>query len=221
MNFSLSRKSHSSNSNSNSDGSASEGNTPPSDSSDNSDNPYKRITRSIDAPKIRNIQKKDIEVSISSSKDLTTQGILRAGVIIYTKNNGTTYFCLGVDTQSGNLTDFGGGVKKDETVVEGALRELEEESQGVFGSLSVEDISDSVVFHSHNMAIIFISHQGDKRKIVTEFEKKADENGAPEVCDIVWLTTEQLLESIHGRGRTLYIRVRKLLSKVTSTISNL
>lgn len=186
-------------------------------------NPFKRITRRIDSMKIRNNQKKDIDVNISLTQDMNIvkDNHVRSGAIIYTRYNNVTYFCLGIDTDSGNLTDFGGGVKKGETIVEGGLRELEEESQGVFGKISPEDIENAVVFHSYNMAIMFIPLEVNPREITKVFMNRIRKEEDHEVCDITWLNTEEFLESIHGRGKKLYIRVRKLLSKVTSTITEL
>lgn len=186
-------------------------------------NPYKRITRRIDNTKIRSNQKREIEVSISLAKDLNVNnGIpFRAGAIIYTKYNNNTYFCLGVDTESGNLTDFGGGVKKEETIIEGGLRELEEESLGIFGHIEPSDIENAVTFHCHNMAIIFINLNINPRDSVKMFNTNIEDKTELEVCDISWLNTEEFLESIHGRGKKMYIRVRKLLAKVTSTITEL
>lgn len=186
-------------------------------------NPYKRITRRIDSVKIRNNQKKDIEVNSVSTSELcmSRDTPIRAGAIIYTKKNGVTYFCLGVDTESGNLTDFGGGVKKDESVIDGSLRELAEESLDVFGVIRLENLERSTTFHTYNMAIVFIPLDIDINEISQNFSEKISEKENPEVCDIVWLSTEEFLESIHGRGMKLYIRVRKLLAKVTSDISKL
>lgn len=199
-------------------------------SDENDDNnPYKLITRRIDSTKIRHKQKRELQVNIVLSKELNfaKETPVRSGAIIYTKENDKTYFCLGIDTQSGNLTDFGGGVKKGETIIEGGLRELEEESQGVFGTIDPSDIEDKITFHCYNMAIMFIPIEvtsttlRTRDEIYTEFTKRIEGNVDPEVCDIVWLDTQEFMESIHGRGRKLYIRVRKLLSRVTSAISEL
>lgn len=186
-------------------------------------NPYKRITRRIDSVKIRNSQKKDIVVDVikTSGLSMSRENPIRAGAIIYTKKNGTTYFCLGVDTESGNLTDFGGGVKKDESVIDGSLRELAEESLDVFGVILAETLEKSVSFYSYNMAIVFIPLNIDIETVNKDFTRKLENKEKPEVCDIVWLSTEEFLESIHGRGMKLYIRVRKLLSKVTANIAEL
>lgn len=189
------------------------------------DNPYKLITRRIDSTKIRCSHKRDLQVNTCLTEDLPSfkQNHIRSGAIIYThdKDTGETYFCLGVDTQSGDLTDFGGGVKKDESVVVGGLRELKEESQGIFGHLDPDDIKNTLTFYCYNMAIIFIKMRLNRDQIQSEFRYKVRTNPAPEVRDIVWLTTDEFLESIHGRGKKLYIRVRKLLSKVTNSIRQL
>ncbi len=186
-------------------------------------NPYQLITKRVDSARIRNHHKRDIEVNISvtSEININKETPVRAGGIIYTHHHGKTYFCLGIDTQSGNLTDFGGGVKKEETIVEGGLRELEEESQGVFGTLIPDDVKNTTTYHSYNMAIMFIPMEVDPQVISDEFERKIVGKINPEVCGIVWLDTQELLESIHGRGKKLYVRVRRLLNKVTTAITEL
>lgn len=186
-------------------------------------NPYRLITKRIDSTKIRHHHKRDIDVTVSLTDDMNVnkETPVRAGGIIYTHFEGKTYFCLGVDTQSGNLTDFGGGVKKEETIVEGGLRELEEESQGVFGSLTPEDVKNTTTFHSYNMAIMFIPMEVNPYEIEKEFDNRILGKIDPEVCGIVWLDTQAMLESIHGRGKKLYVRVRRLLNKVTSAITDL
>lgn len=207
-----------------------EGEEPVSDRLENSmSTPYKLITRRIDSPKIRTSHKRDLIVHTSHTKDLKItreKNPIRSGAIIYTKcktdQGPKTYFCLGIDTQSRNLTDFAGGVTKGETVIEGGLRELKEESQGVFGDIAEEDIKDTLLFHCHNMITMFIPRLDiDMNNACSEFRSKIEAVEEPEVCDIVWLETNDFLESIHGRGRKLYVRVRRLLTKVTSTIGDL
>ena len=190
---------------------------------ENNLNPYKLITRRIDSGKIRSKKKREVYVDITPASKLSVveDKPYRCGVIIYVQQNGETYFCLGIDTQSKNLTDFGGGVKKEETFLEGGLRELDEESQGVFGKINPEHIKNNIAVHCHNMGIIFIQMNVDMDEIVQEFNRRVQYNEAPEVSGIVWLSTEKFLESIHCRGQKLYIRVRRLLGKVTNLIKNM
>lgn len=187
------------------------------------DNPYKLVTRRIDTSKIRLSQRKELEVKTSTTHEMNVvkENAVRSGAIIYTKVNGKTYFCLGIDTESKNLTDFGGGVKKGETIVEGGLRELEEESQGVFGIIKPKDVGYTVSFHCHNMAIMFIKLSVDINDINKRFRERITVMPSMEVSGITWLDTEEFLESIHGRGQKLYIRVTNLLSKVTNVIKDL
>jgi hypothetical protein len=188
------------------------------------DAPYKLITRRIDTPKIRNSFKKDIKVNTSYTRDVKIvreKNPIRSGAIIYTKYEGKTYFCLGVDTSSGDLTDFSGGVTKGETIVEGGLRELEEESLGVFGHLTGKDVGDSVAIHCHNMMTMFIYLDINMDSVCKTFRDRVKDMEEPEVCNIVWLETKDFLESIHGKGQKLYVRVRRMLSKCVDKIKSL
>jgi hypothetical protein len=194
------------------------------------DSKYKLITRRIDFPKIQH--KKDTGFSINTSTcrriHLPADGNIRSGAIIYTHWKGQTYFCLGVDSDYGDLTDFAGGVKKTDvdangntSVIIGGLRELREESLGVFGDLTPEDVADDIVFWSNNMAIIFIELAVNPFEIQKEFMKRfsnhADKKNL-EVSELRWLTLEDFRDSILSRGERLYSRVRKILSRVINIV---
>lgn len=187
------------------------------------DNPYKLITRRIDSGRIIYKQRKRINVDvdlIKYMKPVLSGNPIRSGAIIYTKYQGQTYFCLGVDAESNDLTDFGGGVKKHENNIVGGLRELCEESQGLF-NLTPDEVTDDIVVYSHNMMIMFIYRDVDMHETVLNFREKIKNKENPEVKNIVWLTTDKILESIHCKGRKMYVRVSKLLSKATATIGSL
>lgn len=193
------------------------------ESNTNDENKYKLITRRIDYGKIRHKNRKDLEVSVNSCKKLNVnlEGSFRSGAIIYIHMAGKTYFCLGIDAIHRELTDFGGGVKKDETIIEGGLRELYEESQGVFGDLLYNDIKDCIIFNSHNMAIMFIHLQVDMNQITKTFFEKIKDKAELEVSSIKWLETNELTDSIQGRGYKMYNRVSKFLNKVLPDIKSL
>jgi len=84
---------------------------------------YKLITRRIDNPKIRHKIDNNFEIHTSICKNvkIKNETPIRSGAIIYTHYQGKTYFCLGVDTNYGDLTDFAGGVKKDEMLMENGV----------------------------------------------------------------------------------------------------
>src|SRR5579885_778662 len=66
----------------------------------------------------------------------------RSGIIPYIVTKGNVYFAFGEHTETGDLTDFGGGVKmrSGEDALSGALREFQQESLGVFGTFSDNDL---------------------------------------------------------------------------------
>lgn len=82
--------------------------------------------------------------------------VCRSGVIPYTIINNTLYFLFAIDSKYNELTDFGGGVKKNETIITGGLRELQEESCGIFSKINLNDVHDCVTILNTKMAVIFI-----------------------------------------------------------------
>lgn len=188
------------------------------------DNPYKLIKKRVDKSKVRRKRRAELNVRVKSlfNLDMDLSHSIRAGAIIYTKTKKETLFCLGVDSQSGDLTDFGGGVKKNETIIQGGLREFKEESQGVFNShLNIDSLSRSIAVHSHNMLIMFIPAKINLDDSLETFTKRIISKRNPEVKEIVWLTTEELIDSISGRGRRMYSRVKRLLNYILPTIESL
>jgi len=182
---------------------------------------YSLITRRIDCNRIRHKTVKNLEVYTSLLKNvkIEMESPIRCGAIIYTKKEGKTYFCMGVDSSYGDLTDFSGGIKKDETLVEGGLRELKEESQNVFGDIQEEDIQDCTTFYTKNMMIIFIERNVDMDKVKYEFTEKIYGKTDLEVSNLCWVEKSDFLNAVNGKGKRIYSRVRKILSKVTDIIA--
>ena len=188
---------------------------------DKKDNKYQLVTRRIDSSRIRHKIVKNIEVYTSQLKNvkMNMENPVRCGVIVYTHYKGKTYFCLGVDSSFGDLTDFGGGMKKNENAIECGLRELEEESQGIFGKIEEEDVKNDLGFYCKNMMIMFIHRKVDIVKIKEDFSNKIKEN--EEVSNIEWIETKDFIDIISGRGKRMYSRVKRILQKVTDIISAL
>jgi len=83
----------------------------------------------------------------------------RSGVIVYTKYKKSTHFISGIDNESGDVTNFAGGVSyknKNENGLIGGLREFSEESLGIFGYISVDEIKNCLAVYDQNDLIIFI-----------------------------------------------------------------
>ena len=178
------------------------------------DSKYELVTRRIDSGRIRHKTIKNIDVYTSQIKNvkMAMETPSRSGVIIYTHFKGKTYFCLGVDSNFGDLTDFGGGMKKNETFINCGLRELEEESKGVFGEIKEEEIQSNMGVYSKNMMIMFIYRNVDMVKTKKDFKSNN------EVSNIEWIETKDFIDIISGKGKRMYSRVRRVLQKVTDII---
>lgn len=178
------------------------------------DSKYELVTRRIDSGRIRHKTIKNIDVYTSQIKNvkMTMETPSRSGVIIYTHFKGKTYFCLGIDSNFGDLTDFGGGMKKNETFINCGLRELEEESKGVFGEIKEEEIQSNMGVYSKNMMIMFIYRNVDMVKTKKDFKPNN------EVSNIEWIETKDFIDIISGKGKRMYSRVRRVLQKVTDII---
>lgn len=159
----------------------------------------------------------------------------RAGVILYTVVDGATYFGLGLDSRTHDLTDFAGGVmyRTDFDCIQGALREFNEETLFIFESISRSDIVQCPVLYDDRNLIIFMRIDLDpdvvsevfnekyKKVIETEYLKKDSprlgihkkcKHSEPEVCGITWLTWKEFQRSIKERG-ILFSRVQKFLTR--------
>jgi len=137
----------------------------------------------------------------------------RAGVIPYIVYEDKLLFAFGLDSKFRELTDFGGGIsyKKDKTAVVGALRELKEESLGIFGDLKPKDLEKSFVVYNLEMMIVFYPIEADRKEKNNLFHERLKVEKNPEVCDIVWLNEEELRGSLDPKSRLIYLRVRHLL----------
>lgn len=98
----------------------------------------------------------------------------RVGVLVFTGYSGNIYFLMGIDTKSSDLTDFAGGLNYNDTsAIKGALREFQEESLGVFGSFSEEEIKNSVVYYDKFNLLIFLYIEiKDPHSICQEFNSR-------------------------------------------------
>ena len=142
----------------------------------------------------------------------------RAGVIIYTLYEGTTYVCLGLDSKTHELTDFGGYVKykTDATPVVGALREFDEETLSIFDTILPEEISQCPVLYDENNMIIFINMNVHPEAVCLAFNKRynlsVERNEIPEVCGMTWLTWKDFQDLIRNES-LLYSRVKSFLKR--------
>lgn len=150
----------------------------------------------------------------------------RAGVIMYTVFNGTTYFGVGLDSKTHDITDFGGGVvyKIDKNVIYGALREFDEEILSCIKPLTPDDVQNCPVIYDSNNLIIFVHITvnpdemcrvfNNKYNAIIKANSKAElrKPKDPEVCAITWLTWEEFQYSIKSKN-IMFTRVRNFLQR--------
>jgi len=155
-----------------------------------------------------------------SELDLTILKPQRAGVILYTKINNVFYFGLGVDEATKEYTDFGGGISYklgyDKNVIDGALREFNEETLNIFGFLSYYDVQDCLALYNTNILVIFkyVNQNIDviKNRFLETYNHYIESGYKPEVCDIVWLTQNEFKNQIMVRDN-LFHRLQCFLQK--------
>ena len=167
-------------------------------------------------------------VVIKMVKDIDWSSIrpLRAGIIVYRINdNNELVFSLGVDSQYGEITDYGGGVSyvRDKTAVRGALREFDEESLGVFGEITSANLHTCWAIYNSELVIIFLKMTIDVDRILVQFRSKVANRYRSEICDIVFLHWNDFQKIINGekitsddgyRKRGLYNPVKTILSSI-------
>lgn len=128
----------------------------------------------------------------------------RAGVIPYTIVNGKVFLLLARHKFSGDLGDFGGGVKKEETTLKGALREYFEESNFIFVNEKA-DLDHSVAIVDDKMAILFLFikqewfYKAEKtfaRQKKRESLYPSQQPGTDEISEILWVSEEQFVNLI-------------------------
>jgi hypothetical protein len=169
----------------------------------------------------------------------------RAGVIPYTYINvkmetcegiitkKEKFFCLGIDSEYGNLTDFGGGIKKYETFTGAASRELFEESLGLFNfsSQSLYECSEAV--YDTNMIIMFINVKisdnatmEDLDKMIKKYYNNYSNTTTSETKGIFWIHESNFYDLVKS-GKSIrykdyiYPAIYKKVADLLRSVSNI
>ncbi|AVR52956.1 NUDIX hydrolase [Marseillevirus Shanghai 1] len=92
------------------------------------------------------------KVSLSTLEKFLTddKGVIRVGVVPYVAVGKRQYWLL-AQQGDGRISDFGGGRKRTETLVDALLREVTEESSGLLTNIvkeALEKQKDAIVLHS-------------------------------------------------------------------------
>ena len=158
---------------------------------------------------------------ITYGRHLSEIHIKRAGVIPYCIHGNIIMLCLGIDKKHREYTDWGGGVKKSETALEGALREFREETKSIFPDrvYCINGQECSPVLLDDEMAVMLIKISIDvmlrSQSVFLETEPKA--RCERENVDLVWVTSDVFYKLIWGvqKGRKLKMwdRLRSFYKK--------
>jgi len=140
----------------------------------------------------------------------------RASVVPYTfiKNSKGVYelyMLMGIHAKSGEVTDFGGGVKKDEHDLQASIRELNEETYDMFNVVSIETFKTCIAItrpayetvikptntkvNVEGISTLFLPVDNVSFKYASStFKKMSFHDDKREIRDIMWLKGSEILK---------------------------
>ncbi len=125
----------------------------------------------------------------------------RCGIIPYTFINGKMYFCLGIDKNTSDFTDFGGRKKHGESSIKCAIREFHEESRNIFGKVDEKSITRFRCVYNKDNLIVFVNFaapegHGLREVTLRHFKSKcfitSSESKYMELSSIVWVNEDTI-----------------------------
>jgi hypothetical protein len=139
---------------------------------------------------------------------------IRAGFVPYTMRKGVLYFLLARHRETGELGDLGGGVRQYEGALQAGLRELDEETHGLFNVdiVNANDLTSKIALidKGNKMSVIFwpISPEWINSAPL-EFQKRREQylssksyrKQNDEISELVWLDELAFKLLIFGRQR--------------------
>lgn len=139
----------------------------------------------------------------------------RAGIIPYVKLNGQIYFLMGIDAQTGEYSDMGGGLKINETIISCAMRELIEETRELIQPDYLKQIKVGVYDKTNSNCIIFCELKNTKiYYTICENFNTSNKHGLEydEMSGLIWLTRDEMIENIYGENSKMWSRIKYTLS---------
>jgi len=155
------------------------------------------------------------------SKSLFTLRPTRAAIVPYWINHdGTVSFVFAVDSKYGDITDLGGGVRKYESALTGAIREFTEESHNILGYIDLNELGCSLSITDGKMATIFVKCKEDVKWLPEKFKKTiTGVNQCGEIECLVTISEHELYNLTKNyryklKNRVLWSRIRRFYSSV-------
>lgn len=167
--------------------------------------------------------------------------------ITKTKSGETKLWLLnGIHYKSGEITDFGGGIKKHEVDLSGAYRELMEETKGVFGgSIKLNDLTTCIsVAQEHvsiiesrqdvktftGMSVTFVPVDNSWLELAPQLflETSIEGSAYNEISELIWIEMSQFsrlclgdrLEITEGSESVMWPRLRIFYSTIDMKVLN-
>jgi len=153
---------------------------------------------------------------IGIGKELSTIVTRRASVVPYTIRDDKVYFLLARDKKTSDITDFGGGVKSNESSLSACLREFKEESNCIFG----EDFYSNsnkfslspcfILFNEISILFVYVDDVWlDIAKKTFEDNKKVYHSKCyKEVSDVFWLDEDCLRNMVFSEHSSMWNKIR-------------
>lgn len=128
----------------------------------------------------------------------------RTSVVPYIKSEDKIHFLFGIDKTYREMTDFGGGVKKDETLIQAAHREFHEETKGIFAKvINISSLSKCKNFVGEYTTVTFVQVHSGWKKIANERFKsrKSTKKIHNEISELLWVSSDDLDNIVKGGGK--------------------
>lgn len=158
-----------------------------------------------------------------TSEILRTRKFRRCGIIPYIIQNNIKYFCMGVDSKYGTLTDFGGASLEYETFISTISRKLNEESLGIFNFTSDILFENTRSLYDDNYIISFLNINANMSDICKTFFTKYENTTLCRNSSIMWIDETTFCDLIRTgksirRNNILYPVIYKI---ILNTLRNL
>lgn len=159
-------------------------------------------------------------VRIFPSNEALYNRVERTSIMFYTINeDGELYFMFGIDSKTKDITDPGGGVKKDETMVSGGIREVNEELRGMMQEYATPNyITRFISAADKFMGTMFVpipnNWIADANREFRKRETVCANKSYHELYSIHWMTYRELKRQLMNRKSRMWSRIRRFYSLV-------
>lgn len=139
------------------------------------------------------------------------KGCIRAGIIPYVKTDDGLFFLMGVDKKHKELSDFGGGIKNNESLPVAGKRELFEEVKELLNENDIGEIKCGI-YDRHNSTCVMFCEIRDNQRFYTladEFKQSVkDGDEYNEMESIRWIDVPEMIQLVYSTSSCIWSRIR-------------